>query len=185
MMKRSWKRTILLLVFLVGVCIHGCASLDNSIPFTHAVVPHNEQPSLLVLGLDTLVDSRPEGDKKATENISNIEELITTRLAEDLRSSRLFTSVDFPSDKEKDTLIMKGEIKRFYWKMKPSLLAYAPEAAVILLFGIPAGYITGTVQLHVAIVNPRTGETLTEYDKTSTKKASRSLYKLSSSEKGG
>jgi hypothetical protein len=155
-------RSIFIFICLATLSVYGCASLDNSVPFTYSVPPCSEQPSQFILGLDMLKDNHPEGDKKATGKIDKIEELVTARLAEDLRSSRLFTGINFPSDKEKDTLIMRGEIKRFYWKMKPSLLAYAPEAAVILLFGIPAGYITGTAELKVVIINPGTGETLAE-----------------------
>lgn len=136
------------------------------------------------LGVEKFADSRPADDKVATESISDIDDKVTSKILEDLRVSHMFSSIDFPASREKDDLIMKGEIKRFYWKETSNPVRYIPIIHLVLLFGIPIYHIDSVAELNVKIIDAKSGILLSEYDKTSTKEVSVNLYDRKTGEMG-
>jgi ABC-type uncharacterized transport system auxiliary subunit len=142
------------------------------------------QQNNAVLGMEKFVDSRPVDDKEVTKSIPDIDEKVTAKLLEDFRSSGMFAGVDFPARRDKDDLIVKGEIKRFYWKTKHNPIKFIPIVNLLLLLGITSYNIEAVVELKVQILDARTGAVLSEYDRTSTKTDSATLYDIKSGESG-
>jgi len=136
------------------------------------------------IGMGKFVDVRPDDDKKATDNITDVDEKVTAKFLEDFRTSRMFSSVDFPALRDKDSLILKGEIKRFYWKTNHNPIKFIPVVNLLMLLGITSYEIEAVVDLKVQAIDPRTGAVLAEYEKTSTKKDSGTLYNSRSGESG-
>ncbi len=131
--------------------------------------------------MEKLSDKRPEGDRSATESISDLDEKVTAKLLEDFRSSQLFAAVDFPIQGDKDDLVLKGEIKRFYWKLTPNPIVFIP---LIPYFGIPIYEAEGVATLRVQLVRTKTGQTIGEYEKSSTRTATYTLYNSKAGEEG-
>ena len=137
-----------------------------------------------VLGMEKFVDRRPVEDQEATKSIPDIDEKVTAKILDDLKSSRMFADIHFPARSDKDDLIFKGEIKRFYWKTKHNPIKFIPMVQMLLLLGITSHNIEAVVELKVQIVDAKTGAVLSEYDKTSIKTDSGTLYVNKSGESG-
>jgi hypothetical protein len=176
------KRIILALCCLL--LMSGCSTLNGSVPFRYvpslSTMPQNDA----VIGMDKFVDSRPADDLEATKAIPDIDEKVTSKVLEDFRASGMFARVDFPSRGDKDAFIVKGEIKRFYWKTKHNPVKFIPVVQLLLLLGITSYNIEAVVDLKVQVLDPKTGAVLSEYDKTSTKTDSATLYDNKSGESG-
>jgi hypothetical protein len=142
------------------------------------------QPSSTILGMDKFVDSRPMDDKEVTKGIPDIDDKVTAKVLEDFRSSRMFAGVDFPARRDKDDLILKGEIKRFYWKTKHNPIKFIPIVNLLLLLGITSYNIEAVVELKVQILDAKTGAVLSEYDMTSIRTDTATLYDNKSGESG-
>jgi hypothetical protein len=111
-------------VLSLALLLQGCATLVGSVPFKYVPSLAGGEPLTLRLGMEKLVDKRPDGDRSATESITDVDEKVTAKLLEDFRSSQMFAAVDFPLQGDKDDLVLKGEITRFYWKLTPSPIVY-------------------------------------------------------------
>lgn len=176
------KRVILALCCLL--LVSGCSTLNGSVPFRYvpslSTIPQNDA----VIGMDKFVDSRPADDQEVTKAIPDIDEKVTSKVLEDFRSSGMFARVDFPARCDKDDLILKGDIKRFYWKTKHNPIKFIPVVNLLLLLGITSYNIEAVVNLKVQVLDARTGAVLSEYDKTSTKTDSATLYDNKSGESG-
>jgi hypothetical protein len=96
--------------------ISGCSTLNGSVPFRYVSSLNTIPRTDAVLGMEKFVDRRPDGDREVTDGIPDIDEKITQKVLDDLHSSRIFADIEIPIRKEADDLILKGEIKRFYWK---------------------------------------------------------------------
>jgi hypothetical protein len=154
-------------------------------------VPFKYVPSLasgetinLRAGLQTLADERPEDDRSATESIADVPDKVTAKLIEDFRASQVFATLDFPIQQDKDDLILQGAIKRFYWKMKPSPITFIPVINLVLYFGVPARYVDGIASLCLRVIRAKTGQTLAEYEKSSTRTENYTLYSFKAGEAG-
>lgn len=183
-MQNQAKLFAIAIVLFVGTLLEGCVTLNGSVPFKYVSSLPTGEPISLRAGMEKLVDSRPEDDRSATKSISDVDEKITSKLLEDFRSSQLFTAVDFPIQRDKDAVIIKGEIKRFYWKLTPSPVIFIPLIQLLMYFGVPIYDVVGVADIHVQLVNPATGQILKEYDKSSTKTESYTLYNLKAGEAG-
>src|SRR5271157_4010773 len=176
------KRVILALCWLL--LVSGCSTLNGSVPFRYVPSLSTMQQNDAVLGVDKFVDSRPVDDQEVTKAIPDVDEKVTSKVLEDFRSSGMFARVDFPSRGDKDDLILRGEIKRFYWKTKHNPIKFIPVVNLLLLLGITSYNIEAVVELKVQILDAKTGAVLSEYDKTSTKTDSATLYDNKSGESG-
>ena len=174
----------LALVVSLALLLQGCATLVGTVPFKYVPSLASGEPVSLRLGMEKLVDKRPDGDRSATESIPDVDEKVTAKLLEDFRSSQMFTMVDFPIQGDKDDLILKGEIKRFYWKLTPSPIVFIPIINLLIYFGIPVHEAEGVATLRVQLVSAKTGQTMAEYEKTSTRTATFSIYNLKAGEAG-
>ena len=176
------KRIILALCCLL--LMSGCSTLNGSVPFRYvpslSTMPQNDA----AIGMDKFVDSRPADDREVTKAIPDVDEKVTSKVLEDFRSSGMFARVDFPARADKDAFIVKGEIKRFYWKTKHNPIKFIPFVNLLLLLGITSYNIEAVVDLKVQILDAKTGAVLSEYDKTSTKTESATLYDNKSGESG-
>ncbi len=176
------KRIILALCCLL--LMSGCSTLNGSVPFRYvpslSTMPQNDA----AIGMDKFVDSRPADDREVTKAIPDVDEKVTSKVLEDFRSSGMFARVDFPARADKDAFIVKGEIKRFYWKTKHNPIKFIPFVNLLLLLGITSYNIEAVVDLRVQILDAKTGAVLSEYDKTSTKTESATLYDNKSGESG-
>ena len=162
----------------------GCGTLNGTIPFRYVPSLPSAKPDKTVnLGVEKLLDNRPKDDKEATDAITDVDEKVTAKLIEDFRSSQIFASVDFPVEK-KDDLVLKGEIKRFYWKLSPSPIIFIPLLNLLMYFGIDIYNIESVAEFHIQLINPKTGQSLAEYNKSSTKAQSYTLYNFKAGEAG-
>jgi len=134
--------------------------------------------------MEKFVDRRPAGDQEVTDCIPDIDEKITLKVLDDLHSSRIFADIAIPARKEANDLILKGEIKRFYWKTTHNPIKYLPMIQIILLFGIPSQYVEAVTELEIAFVDSKTNTVLVKYDKTSTRTEYATIYKTKSGESG-
>jgi hypothetical protein len=97
-------------IVMLFAILSGCASLNGGVPFRYVPsLPTIEQSSYRI-GLEKLTDGRPQEDRDSTESIPAVDEKMTSKLLEDMRSSQMFRGVDLPASKTKDAFIMKGEI---------------------------------------------------------------------------
>ncbi len=168
----------------MALLLQGCATLVGTVPFKYVPSLATGEPFSLRMGMEKLVDQRPDGDRSATESIPDVDEKVTAKLLEDLRSSQMFTAVDFPTQGDKDELILKGEIKRFYWKLTPSPIVFIPLINLLIYFGIPIHEAEGVATLRVQLVRTKTGQPIAEYEKSSTRTATYTLYNLKAGEVG-
>jgi hypothetical protein len=181
-MRKRWK--LITIFCFAAVLIQGCATLNGTVPFKYVPSLATGEPSNLRLGMEKLDDKRPDDDRLATKTIDDVDEKVTAKLLEDFRSSQMFSVIDFPIQKDKDDLIMKGEIRRFYWELHPIPIVFIPFINILLAFDIPTYYADGTTELNVKLVSSNTGKVLAEYDKTSTKTETYSLYNFKDGEEG-
>ena len=116
-------------IFVLGIFVivlSGCASLNGNVPFRY-------QPSLLsstkkidkVVGLNMLIDKRPEIDAAYTKTISDVSEKITSKLLEDFNTSKIFKEIHYPPQ-QGDDIVINGTIDRFMWKFYSTPIAYIP-----------------------------------------------------------
>jgi hypothetical protein len=198
-MKNRWKLSVVAILYLTGVLLQGCTPLI--IPPSRGELEREKRfsymkyaialerwvfrydPSLragksigLRLGVEKFADKRPEKDRLTTRNIADVDEKVTGRLLEDFQAWQIFSAIDFPLQKDKDDLIMSGEIKRFYWKFSESPIKFIPPINLLILFGIPMYYVDGIIELQVRLVSFKTGEIVAEYDKRSAKRETYNLY---------
>jgi len=172
------------LVFCLLFFVAGCTMLNGSVPFQYVPSLSTMEQRNINVGMEKFIDSRPAEDKLATDNIPDVDEKVTVKLLEDFRTSKMFSSVDFPVSRDKDSLILKGEIKRFYWKTKHNPIKFIPIVNLLMLLGITSYEIEAVVDLKVQVVDPKTGTVLAEYDRTSTKKDTATLYNNRSGDPG-
>lgn len=173
------RLVVVLIALFLCVLIQGCAiGLHNSctiVPFDYVPSPPGNETISVRVGMEKLVDKRPESDRSATKRIVDVDEKVTAKLLEDFRSSRIFESVDYPVQKE-DVLIIKGEIRRFYWKDAQTNIGAIPVAGFSIFFGAPTGSINAEANLCVLLINPKTGQVVAEYDKIAERKKLYNLY---------
>lgn len=152
-------------IILIGMVLNGCATLNGTTPFKYVPSMVSNESLPFRLSVEKLVEDRPSSDRSATTSITDIDEKVTSKLIEDLRASQIFSAVDFSSGK--GDLVLKGKIKRFYWKAKPTVISLIPLVNLALLFGLPEYLMEGVAELHVVIQDGRSGHTLADYDKRS------------------
>ena len=174
------KRVILAFCWLF--LVSGCSTLNGSVPFRYVPSLSTMQQNDAVIGMEKFADSRPADDKEVTKAIPDIDEKVTSKVLEDFRSTGMFARVDFPPRRDKDDLVIKGEIKRFYWKTNHNPIKFIPIVNLLLLLGITSYNIEAVVDLKVQVLDARTGAVLSEYDRTSTKTDSATLYDNKSGE---
>ena len=175
---------LLALVVSLALLLQGCATLVGTVPFKYVPSLATGEPFSLRLGMERLVDKRPDGDRSATESIPDVDEKVTAKFLEDFRSSQMFIAVDFPVQGDKDDVVLKGEIMRFYWKLTPNPIAFIPIINLLVYFGLPVHEAEGVATLRVQLVSVKTGQTMAEYEKTSTRTASFSIYNFKAGEAG-
>jgi len=178
------KSKLLICSLLALMLISGCSTLNGSVPFRYVPSLNTIPRTDAVLGMEKFVDRRPAGDQEVTDCIPDIDEKITLKVLDDLHSSRIFADIAIPARKEANDLILKGEIKRFYWKTTHNPIKYLPMIQIILLFGIPSQYVEAVTELEIAFVDSKTNTVLVKYDKTSTRTEYATIYKTKSGESG-
>lgn len=134
--------------------------------------------------MEKFVDSRPAGDLEVTACIPDVDEKITAKVIEDLQSSKIFADIEIPPYSESNDVILKGEIKRFYWKTTHNPIKYIPMVQMLLLLGITSEHVEAVTNLRVTVVDAKTNTVLAEYDKIATKTDSGTLYKTKAGESG-
>lgn len=171
-------------IIFVGTLLVGCANLNGAVPFRYVPSLPTIEQSPYRLGMQKLTDVRPTEDREATEAIPDVDEKVSAKLLEDLRASRMFADVDFPASKAKDDLILKGEVKRFYWQLTTNPIAFIPIINLAIYFGADVYDLEGIATLHVQIVDPKTDQVIGNYERTSQRNASASIYHMKGGELG-
>lgn len=169
---------VLFLCVLIQGCATGIHEDYTNVPFDYVPSPPGNETISVRIGMEKLVDKRPESDRSVTKMIVDVDEKVTAKLLEDFRSSRIFESVDYPVQKE-DALIIKGEIRRFYWEDAPTNIGAIPVVGFSLYFGAPTGSINAEANLCVQLINSKTGQVVAEYDKIAERKKLHNLYNYS------
>jgi hypothetical protein len=172
-----------LAVVVVAGLLSGCATLNGSVPFKYAPRLATGEPISQRIGMEKFDDIRPSDDRDATSDLPNVDEQVTAKLLEDFRASQLFERIDFPARTD-DGLIMRGKIKRFYWKNTPNPVGFIPVANFALYFGAPARYSEAVVTIQAQLIDPKNGRVLSEYEKTATRGTSVSMYNVTVGEFG-
>lgn len=173
------KLVIAPIILFLCVSIQGCApGLYTNVPFDYVPSPPGNETIRALVGMEKLVDKRPESDHSATKMIADVDEKVTAKLLEDFRSSRIFETVDYPVQKE-DVLIIKGEIRRFYWKEAQYTIIDIVGMGCPKFFGVPMGSLNAEVNLCIQLVNPETGQIIAEYDKFAKRKELYNIYNVS------
>ena len=129
------------IVFLTAFLLQGCYTLNGTVPFKYVPSLSSGDSIEMRAGMERLADKRPSDDKSSTENIDDVSDKVTAKLLEDFRASQLFTGLDLPPQKGKNDLILRGDIKRFYWKATPSPIAFIPIVNLAAYFGAPVTFI--------------------------------------------
>lgn len=170
---------IIILIF-IGVIITGCAALPkSSVLFQHT--PILPQGTVQVkAGMEKFVDKRSEKEKKCLKNITDIADQITSVFCRDFRDAELFESVKLGYDPEAVDVIIKGEIKSFFWKSGHSATAYIPYINLIHLLGVPSGENKGRVEIVLELVNANTGEIISKYSEATDSKKFFTIYQYTS-----
>ena len=170
------KLYVAMIVLLVSI-FHGCAmTLPNpNVPFDYIPSPPGNESINIRVGMEELVDKRPKDYSSATRRIADVDEKVTAKLLEDFRSSKIFLEVDYPVQKGKDEIIIRGEVRRFYWKNVQTVASGIP---FVTFLGVPQRKTDSEVNLYIQLVSSKTGHVIAEYDKTAKKGASYNLYNM-------
>jgi hypothetical protein len=177
-----------LLMLIGGLVAQGCATFQGIGSSANGPTLSNAQPGHLRLGMDLFVDARPEDERsvidRSTVRITVPSEEVTTKFLDDLRSSQMLTSVDFPVQSTEDHLIMKGEIRQFYWTFTTNPILFLPIANLSTYLGVPVDYGKGVVDIYVQVIHSKTSQVMAEYDKYSIKTQGYSLSNFKAREPG-
>jgi hypothetical protein len=162
--------------FVLLLTTSGCAvHLNSSVPFRYIPSLSAGDPIQTRIGVERLKDARPSEDHDTTNEITDIDEKVTAKFLEDLKSSNLASTVSFPPRPERDDLILRGEIKRFGWKAEMNPAVWVPIINLLIYFGLPVYTIDASAALHVQVVD-RTGKVVAEYTKHADRSKNYSMY---------
>jgi hypothetical protein len=169
----------LMLVGLIpfALFLYGCSiTLNSNVPFQYTPSLISSEGMPYRLGVEKLQDKRPNDDRETTENIKDVDEKITVKLIDDLRSSQLFSSVQFPVNKNRDDFVLQGELRRFSWKASTNTIVWIPIINFAIYFGAPIISVDSSVQLHVQLIDAKTSTVVGDYTKSAEQEKSYSLY---------
>ena len=184
-MMKKWGEVCAIVLCLSTVALlQGCATLVSSVPFRYVPSLTVAEPNQLNVGMEELVDKRPAADIKSTQNISDVSDKVTATLLQDFTTSRIFHELNYPPQRDKDSLVIKGEINRFYWKYKPSPIIFIPFIGCLVYLGVPAGHATGICDISLQLTDAKTGAVVGEYNWTDTRKTSYTIYNMKTGEAG-
>lgn len=155
-----FKSNIAIIILITSAVIQGCATYNIDMwAFDYIPSLPSSEPINIRVGIEKLLDKRPETDPSTIKDTVDLDGRITHKLFEDFQSSKIFSEVDYPVKKERDMLIIKGDIKRFYCKDT-------------FYYGHGITSFKTEVNLYVQLVDSGTGKVVTEYDKSSLRKDS-------------
>lgn len=174
---------LLFALFFIATC-YGCASLNANVPFRY-------QPSLVsstkkidkTVGLNMLLDKRPEGDIAYTKSIKDISEKVTAKLLEDFKTSNIFKEIHYPAQTE-DDIVINGTIDRFIWKLYATPISYIPILNLVIYFGVPMNEAYGIASISLEIKNNKTGMVIGKLGEFSQTNNSYTLYNFKAGEAG-
>jgi hypothetical protein len=174
----------LFILVLLFVMFSGCASLNSSIPFQY-------QPSLISLtqtinktvGLNMLIDKRPEGDVAYTKSIKDLSEKVTAKLLEDFNKSNLFKEIHYPAQPG-DDIVINGTVDRFMWKMYMTAIGYIPLINMFVYFGAPCYESYGVAGITLEIKDNKTGKIIGTLSESSKIETSYTIYNFKAGEAG-
>jgi hypothetical protein len=181
-MFKRFSSFILIVTFLF--LVSGCASLNGSVPFRY-------QPSLVsttkkidkTVGLNMLLDKRPEGDIAYTKSIKDIPEKVTSKLLEDFEKSKLFKEIHFPPQAG-DDIVVNGTIDRFMWKLYATPISYIPVLNLVIYFGVPCNEAYGVAGITLEIKDNKTGSIIGRLEESSRVDSSYTLYNFKAGDAG-
>ncbi|HOX54228.1 MAG: hypothetical protein PHI86_00550 [Candidatus Omnitrophica bacterium] len=164
--------------------VSGCASLNANVPFEY-------QPSLVanartidkVVGLNMLLDKRPESDIAYTKSIKDVSEKITSKLLEDFDKSKIFKEIHYPAQ-SKDDITINGTVDRFMWKLYSTPISYIPLLNLVIYFGVPCYESYGVADITLEIKDNRTGAIIVTLKESSKIETSYTLYDFKAGEAG-
>ncbi len=174
---------LLPVLFFITTC-YGCASLNANVPFRY-------QPSLVssakkidkTVGLNMLLDKRPEGDIAYTKSIKDISEKVTAKLLEDFKVSNIFKEIHYPAQSG-DDIVINGTIDRFIWKLYATPISYIPILNLVCYFGVPINEAYGIATIALEIKDNKTGSIIGVIEGTSRTDNSYTLYNFKAGEAG-
>ncbi len=178
------KITLLFILGLSMIVLNGCASLNGDVPFRY-------QPSLVscnkkidkTVGLNMLLDKRPDGDKAYTESIKDVSEKVTAKLLEDLDKSKIFKEIHYPSQVG-DDIVINGTIDRFMWKFYAKTIYYIPVLNLVCYFGVPYADAYGIAGITLQVKDNKTGKVLYSFAEESKMVNSYTFYNVKAGDSG-
>ena len=181
-MKKDFWKVILLIV--VGPFIAGCATLNGNVPFQYQPsIKTSDMKINKIVGINILVDERPQADISATKSIKDISEKVTSKILEDFKKSDMFDKVHI-FGKDSDDFIIDGTIDRFLWKADPVVTSFIPFLNLIHIFGVPTYTVYGEAGITLFVKNAKTKKIIGKFAKFSQNKSYYTLYKAKAGEYG-
>jgi hypothetical protein len=160
--------------------LSGCAALPkSSVLFQHTPLLPKGTVEVKV-GMDYLDDKRPDKEKKKMSHISDLSEQVTSVVCRDFRDAELFKSIKLGYNPDEVDIIIRGELRSFFWESGYSPTTFMPYLQFIHIFGVPAGTNKGRVEIYLQLVNAKTGEIISSYDEATDSKKSFSIYQSQS-----
>ncbi|PIP20689.1 MAG: hypothetical protein COX40_03565 [Candidatus Omnitrophica bacterium CG23_combo_of_CG06-09_8_20_14_all_40_11] len=177
----------IVLLFILGfsiIVLSGCASLNGDVPFRYqpSLISYNKKIDKTV-GLNMLVDKRPDGDKAYTESIKDVSEKITAKLLEDFDKSKIFKEIHYPSQAE-DDIVINGTIDRFMWKFYAKTIYYIPMLNLVCYFGVPYADAYGIAGITLEVRDNKVGKVLWSFAEESKMVNSYTFYNMKAGDSG-
>ena len=175
------NRARLLFLSLLLATQAACASLNGEVPFRYTPSLPTAQPVPLTAGMAIFEDQRPEDQRKKMKSIADVDEKVTAKFLDDVRTSGVFTQVNFPPTGQED-LQLRPRITSFVWRAKPSPILYIPIVQLSMYFGVPMYTIEATAAFEVDAVDA--SGVIKTYAGEFTQVTKQSLYNSTAGEMG-
>lgn len=179
------KKIVLLSILCFSIIIlNGCASLNGDVPFRYqlSLTSYNKKIEKTV-GLNMLVDKRPDGDRAYTESIKDVSEKVTAKLLEDFDKSKIFKEIHYPSQPG-DDIVINGRIDRFMWKFYAKTIYYIPIFNLVCYFGVPYADAYGIAGITLEVRDNKAGKVLYSFAEESKMVNSYSFYNVKAGDSG-
>ena len=187
-LRRLSSKSNLMIMILVGflsLLLASCAALPKgSILFQHTpLIPKGKIAANV--GMEPLQDKLPESDRNSLKTIENVSEQVSYLVCKDFQDAGLFKSIKLDYNPNEVDIVLKGELRSFYWRSGVTPTLFLPLIQIIHLLGVPAGKNTGKAEIYLELVNAKTGQTISSYDESSESRKSFTIYQWTSARTSG
>jgi len=178
---KIYKKIRIIMIIATMIFVSGCTTVPPSRVLSPFGPTMYKGTIPLKVGMCKFVDKRPEDDKKSLNVLEPIDEKVTAVLYKEFEDCKLFKSITmsfYPKDVD---IILKGEILSFNWEHNSYSILYVPPIFPIFsgmwaILGGPTESFRGSVGLFIQIIDAKTGNEITSYQKEASQKNSLNIY---------